>query len=369
MKILATDVFQDFKCVGGECIKTCCKGWNIVIDGETVKKYRESDDPLCREMLDNLIPTDNSDDMKVKLDADGRCPMLNENGLCRLVLSKGDEYLSEVCQQYPREITKYNDTFFATVCPSCPEVARMIVERTDFISFAMDEVPDDKLYDGIDWTLYNELINALVISTDVLQKIELPLAKRFTILLTIADIVDSHIDDKTVAKIRSDLKNLDFSFADKRNAVPETHYNPLNIIYNNLINNDQIPVVLKEYFLHCIDKDTIFQDVKDSTLLNDLRLEYTNLSTMLIFEFFMDVIKGSSLKKNIHKMITIILVIQQLHSISLSSKGQIDKCDNILAISMSCSLLKHSSILDNWVDILLTQLSDDNLSSIANLIY
>ena len=367
MKILATDVFQDFKCVGGECIKTCCKGWNIVIDGETVKKYRESDDPLCREMLDNLIPINNSNDMIVKLGHNERCPLLNEDGLCRLVLSKGDEYLSDVCQTYPREIVKYNDTFFATVCPSCPEVARMIVERTDFISFAMDEVPDDKLYDGIDWTLYNELINALVISTDVLQKIELPLAKRFTILLTIADIVDSHIENKTVAQIRNDLKNLDYESIHYQNAV-KVEYNPLNIVYNSIINNEHVPSAFKEYILNLIDKDTAFQE-SSSMVLNDYLLEYTNLSIMLIFEFFMDVIKGNSLKKNMHKMITVLLVIQQLHLINISSKGRLEANDNILALCMTCSLLKHSSILDSWVDKLLKDRSNAELVSIVNLIY
>lgn len=369
MKILVTDIYQDFKCIGGECIKTCCKGWNIVIDSETVNKYRESSDPLCREMLNNLIPIDNSNDMQVKLDNDERCPMLNKDGLCRMVLSKGEEYLSMVCQRYPREVMKYNDTFFATVCPSCPEVARMIVERKDFITFALDEIPDDKNYDGIDWTLYNELINALVISTDVLQKIELPLAKRFAILLAIADIVDSHIKNNTVAQIRSDLKNLDFESISCQSLVFKEQYNPLNIVYSSVINNNHVPGALKEYLLGLIDKDTDFQKPSDPTLLDSYRLEYTNLALMLLFEFFMDVIKGISLKKNMHKMVTVLLVFQQLHLINISHKGYLEANDNILALCMTCSLLKHSSILNSWVDKLLNNRSDAELASIVNLIY
>ena len=32
----------DFKCIGKDCIDSCCVGWNIEIDKKTFEKYKNS---------------------------------------------------------------------------------------------------------------------------------------------------------------------------------------------------------------------------------------------------------------------------------------------------------------------------------------
>lgn len=371
MKILVPDIYQDFKCIGGDCIKTCCQGWTIVVDADTVQKYKESDDSFLNKVINNLSPIEESKDMSIILDSDEKCPMLDENGLCRIVLNNGEDYISHVCQTYPRISTKYLDTVFATVCPSCPEVARMIIDRKDFISFAFDEIPDNEHYENADWTLYNELINALVISTDIIQYIELPLSARFELLLSIAEIIDTHIANNTVAAIRADLeifKNENYirSFINK----DSVKYSPVELVPKTLTDNTSVPKFIREYFsAHHLGNyiNKIEYAVKKYEESNRM-LEYTNLSTLFIFEYFMDVLNGLSLKKNICKMLTLMLLIQQLQLIDSIKSENISKEDFILEISMACSLLKHSSILNQLTDSLINNNSDDKLIALTKLI-
>mgnify|MGYP002508947737 CR=1 FL=1 len=40
MKLYAPKYFHAFKCIGGECPKSCCVGWEIVIDEKTLATYQ-----------------------------------------------------------------------------------------------------------------------------------------------------------------------------------------------------------------------------------------------------------------------------------------------------------------------------------------
>ena len=39
---LLPEYIKDFKCVGTNCIDSCCIGWDIEIDKKTYKKYENS---------------------------------------------------------------------------------------------------------------------------------------------------------------------------------------------------------------------------------------------------------------------------------------------------------------------------------------
>ena len=41
MKLLKPDFYDGFACIASRCRDTCCAGWEIEVDEETLKKYRE----------------------------------------------------------------------------------------------------------------------------------------------------------------------------------------------------------------------------------------------------------------------------------------------------------------------------------------
>ena len=41
MKISYPNYYFDFHCIGGSCEATCCKGWKIQIDDDSLKRYKK----------------------------------------------------------------------------------------------------------------------------------------------------------------------------------------------------------------------------------------------------------------------------------------------------------------------------------------
>ena len=41
MKNTFPDYFKEFRCIADKCPDTCCAGWEVVVDGESLKKYSE----------------------------------------------------------------------------------------------------------------------------------------------------------------------------------------------------------------------------------------------------------------------------------------------------------------------------------------
>ena len=48
MKYLALDDLNSFKCIGSKCKYTCCKGWEISIDSETMDFYHNVSGKFAR---------------------------------------------------------------------------------------------------------------------------------------------------------------------------------------------------------------------------------------------------------------------------------------------------------------------------------
>ena len=74
------DYYERFKCVAGECEDTCCAGWQIVIDEESLEKYKK-----ITKGKDKRI------DFKegvFKQDIERRCAFLNSDNLCDMYTQK-----------------------------------------------------------------------------------------------------------------------------------------------------------------------------------------------------------------------------------------------------------------------------------------
>lgn len=98
---VAPTFFDSFRCKADLCTHTCCQAWEIDIDEETEKKYRAEPGPLGDLLRDSMKKSDDGSTC-FKLNEQGFCPLLTKNGLCRLVLEKGDDFLCQICNDHPR---------------------------------------------------------------------------------------------------------------------------------------------------------------------------------------------------------------------------------------------------------------------------
>lgn len=118
--------FQSFQCIAGTCPDTCCAGWEVDLDQDTVKKYRQIPGALGEEIRSAICHEDGYTFFRLK---DGTCPFLNREKLCRLILGLGEDVLSVTCGEHPRFWEEYGDYRETCLSISCPEAARLLLEE------------------------------------------------------------------------------------------------------------------------------------------------------------------------------------------------------------------------------------------------
>jgi len=146
MKLYAPTYYKDFKCIAGACRHTCCAGWQICIDDETLEKYKK--EPFINEQI-----IYDGGDAQFRLDRAERCAFLNENNLCELILRYGEGSLCQICRDHPRFRNFWSDGVEIGLGLVCEEAARIILSRKEKMQIEVidgqDEtadLPDDEAF-------------------------------------------------------------------------------------------------------------------------------------------------------------------------------------------------------------------------------
>ena len=129
MKLYAPGYYKDFSCIADKCTHSCCIGWEIDIDSDTMAKYASVSHGYGKQIRDSI---DVSDSPHFRLGAGERCPHLNDAGLCRIITELGEDYLCDICREHPRF---YNDTLHGKevgLGMACEEACRIILESDDY---------------------------------------------------------------------------------------------------------------------------------------------------------------------------------------------------------------------------------------------
>ena len=130
MKLYAPEYYKSFTCIADKCEHSCCIGWEICVDGETLERYK------CLgggygDTVKSSISYDG--EPHFQLGAHDRCPHLNEQGLCKIIMNLGEGYLCDICREHPR-FYNYTDVAEVGLGMSCPEAARIILSSPDYTS-------------------------------------------------------------------------------------------------------------------------------------------------------------------------------------------------------------------------------------------
>jgi lysine-N-methylase len=138
--VLVPEYLEKFSCIGSDCEDTCCVGWRVDIDQKTYKKYKNVSDREMKPLLNKHIKRRRSNASeinyaKIVMDSNSACPLLNEDKLCSIQKTLGEDYLSNVCSTYPRTTNQVNETLEKSATLSCPEVARLVLLNPIGIQF------------------------------------------------------------------------------------------------------------------------------------------------------------------------------------------------------------------------------------------
>lgn len=140
---LIPKILKDFQCTGSRCENHCCYGWDIYIDRTTYIKYDKLSNKQLRLLLNKRVtvnPKSNGDwnYAKIELNEEKKCPLLTEEGLCRVHKELGPVYLCHTCNTYPRIYNSVANTLESSLYISCPEAARRILLHPEKMQF--DEI-------------------------------------------------------------------------------------------------------------------------------------------------------------------------------------------------------------------------------------
>ncbi|MCF0223566.1 MAG: hypothetical protein HUK20_04790 [Fibrobacter sp.] len=59
--------------------------------------------------------------------AHDRCPLLTDNGLCKIICNCGESYLSDICREHPRFVEVYGDIMEKGIGLCCEEGAKLLL--------------------------------------------------------------------------------------------------------------------------------------------------------------------------------------------------------------------------------------------------
>ena len=189
------DYFNEFKCTADKCKDTCCAGWQIVIDKESLAKYKKIKGDYIWKVMANV----DWEEGCFRQDANKRCAFLNENNLCNLYTNVGEDSLCKTCREYPRHTEEFEDVREVTLSVSCPEVARILMERMAPVKFITEECPEieeDLDFGDFDPFLYSVIEDARNAMIEILQNRSLPMKERMVLVLGMAHDMQRRVNHR-----------------------------------------------------------------------------------------------------------------------------------------------------------------------------
>lgn len=210
MKNTFPSYFRKFHCIADKCPDTCCAGWDIVVDEESLEKYSSMQGEYGKKIR-SLLTVDGDGDTVYK-SIGGKCPFLLENGLCDMFIAIGHANLCRTCRQFPRHITDFGSRIETGLSFSCPEAARLITESSSPITFETEEIEGNISPNSIDPNVYFTLFKARNLAIDILQNRKYSMPERLSAFLVFSEATDKLIKKDLIDKANEAIVNYSFSY-------------------------------------------------------------------------------------------------------------------------------------------------------------
>lgn len=151
MIFIKPSFYDEFKCISSKCTDNCCIGWEIEIDSKTKEYYDSVGGCFGKRLRENI-----SEESSFILNGE-RCPFLNSQNLCDIIINCGEEHLCQICRDHPRYFEWYGNIKEGGIGLSCEEGARLILTDADRKT---SETEVDEEQEKVDEELFSLLLNA-----------------------------------------------------------------------------------------------------------------------------------------------------------------------------------------------------------------
>ena len=129
-----------FKCIADKCLHTCCKGWEIDVDADSLERFKSHPDIMGKI----------EDGSYVLQGDEERCPFLRNDNLCQMIIDHGEDFICNICKDHPRFRNYHEDYIEMGLGLCCEAVCDLVIDNRD----TFELVPPKALSDAI--TIMNE---------------------------------------------------------------------------------------------------------------------------------------------------------------------------------------------------------------------
>lgn len=218
MRYIKPDYYDSFCCTADKCPDTCCAGWQIVIDEQSLARY-ESEQGSFAARLQNSIDWDEG----VFYQYDRRCAFLNEENLCDLYTELGGQALCDTCRNYPRHTEEFEGLRELSLSLSCPIAADMILragKNSAYIEYETEQVEElEEEFEDFDLLLFTQLEDARKIVFAFLRENRLSLTQRIRLALSLAGEMDDCMEEEQFDKMDEVVRNYEKLLLNPEEAV------------------------------------------------------------------------------------------------------------------------------------------------------
>lgn len=190
MEIRVPYYYRKFKCTADKCPDTCCAGWQIVIDEESLDKYHKYEGPFGNRLANSIDWREGV----FKQYEDKRCAFLDENNLCDIYTEAGPEMFCRTCKTYPRHFEEFENVREISLAMSCPEAAKLILTPKEPVKFiTVEKRYKEEIYEEFDFLLYSKLVDAREIIIEILQDRSCPVRERMAFVFAFTHDLQARI--------------------------------------------------------------------------------------------------------------------------------------------------------------------------------
>ena len=194
------DYYKEFKCIADKCRHSCCIGWEIDIDENTLEFYSTVKGDMGARLKNGIEYDENG--AHFLLTENERCPFLNEKGLCDIITELGEEHISDICTMHPRFVNDLPSRQEIGIGLCCEEAARIIIGKKSKTMLILEGENDD----------FDEIVNLRDRAVAAVQERSLTMEKRLKNMLSLFGSDVPEFRRQEIADLLLSLERLDESW-------------------------------------------------------------------------------------------------------------------------------------------------------------
>lgn len=245
--------YDKFSCTAEQCPDTCCAGWQIVIDENSLEKYSNVSGDFGIRLLNSIDWGEGVFEQYHK-----RCSFLNAENLCDIYKELGADALCDTCRLYPRHIEEFENLREFSLSLSCPVAAKMILECQEPVKFLEEEDEKEECeedFEDFDFLLFDCLLEVREKLFSIVQNRTIPIEKRMYCVLKIAKNLQEALEEGEFFE-RDFISETELYLQESAEEFSVSHYEIVQAIRKDLL---RLEVLREEWKTNLEAAESLFQ--------------------------------------------------------------------------------------------------------------